>query len=177
MASKYSRKKTDAEANAYKKSVKRSPLKLEGTVDMRSANLVGSNEIGEQDVSDEGIREARLSLWTRIKRHIKEHAIETGLSIVVTVLIAVVSWSVTTLIDLKVDCAVFETKLGIISEQIKDLDTDDVTRELLDLQLDALRQELSYGREIDRVKIENRIDLIEQQIALIQGTVYQSTKK
>ena len=46
-----------------------------------------------------------------------------------------------------------------------------MTRELLNIQLDALKQELSYEQEIDRIEIENRIRLLEQQIALVQESI------
>ena len=83
------------------------------------------------------------------------------------------------LIDLKVDGAILATKLDTVSTQIESLDTDNVTRELLNIQLDALKKELSYEAEIDWIEIENRISLLEQQIALVQESIQkeEQTKK
>lgn len=87
------------------------------------------------------------------------------------ILAALIGWYGVTLIELKVDCAVLETKLDRVSAQIESLDTDNVTREVLNIQLDALKQELSYEQEINRIEIENRIGLLEQQIALVQESI------
>lgn len=49
---------------------------------------------------------------------------------------------------------------GIIAENI--------TREILELQLNALRQELLSGSTLQAANLSNRIDLLERQIELLQ---------
>lgn len=176
MANNNGRKKTKAEVKEYKNAVKLSVTALESTIDTRNANLVGSDEFSVPDFSDDTPKEARLPWRIRVKRFIKKHTFEVGLSVAVTILTALVGWYGVTLIDLKVDCAVLETKLDTVSSQIESLDTDNVTRELLNIQLDALKQELSYEQEIDRIEIENRIGLLEQQIALVQESVHKESQ-
>ena len=77
-------------------------------------------------------------------------------------------WYAKTLIDLKIDCAVFENRISSIEEEIDKLDTDYVTREILYLQLDALKQELLSTSALQRAELNNRIDLIERQIEILQ---------
>ncbi len=176
MANNNGRKKTKAEVKEYKNAVKLSVPALESTIDTRNANLVGSDELSVPDFSDDTEKEARLPWRIRVKRFIKKHTFEVGLSLAVTILTALVGWYGLTLIDLKVDCAVLETQLDTVSTQIERLDTDNVTRELLNIQLDALKKELSYEQEIDRIEIENRIGLLEQQIALVQESVQKESQ-
>lgn len=171
MANNSGRKKTKVEVREYKNAVKLLAGTLESTIGTRNANLVGSDELSVPDFPDDTSTEVRLPWRTRVKRFIRKHTFEVGLSIAVTILAALIGWYGATLIDLKVDCAVLETKLNAVSAQIDSLDTDNVTRELLNIQLDALKQELSYEQEIDRIEIENRIRLLEQQIALVQESI------
>lgn len=171
MASNSGRKKTKAEVKEYKNAVKLSVTALESTIDTRNANLVGSDELSVPDFPDDTAKEARLPWRIRVKRFIKKHTFEIGLSVVVTILTALVGWYGSMLIDLKVDGAILATKLDTVSTQIESLDTDNVTRELLNIQLDALKKELSYEVEIDWIEIENRISLLEQQIALVQESI------
>lgn len=176
MANNNVRKKTKAEVKNYRNAVKLSVTALESTIDTRNANLVGSDELSVPDFSDGTPEEARLPLRIRAKRFIKKHIFEVGLSVAVTILTALVGWYGATLIDLKVDCAVLEAKLDTVSTQIESLDTDNVTRELLNIQLDTLKKELSYEQEINRIEIENRIDLLEQQIALVQESIQKESQ-
>ena len=177
MANNNGRKKTRAEVKEYKNAVKLWTTALESTIDTRNANLVGSDELSAPDFSDDTAKEARLPLRRRVKRFIKKYTFEVGLSVVVTVLTALAGWYSLTLLDLKVDSAVLATKLDTVSTQIESLDTDNVTRELLNIQLNALEKELSYELEIDRIEIENRIGLLEQQIALIQSSIQNETQQ
>ena len=167
MANNNGRKKTKAEVREYKNAVKLSAGTLKSTIDTRNTNLVGSDELSVPDFSDDTSTEARLPWRTRVKRFIRKHTFEVGLAI----LAALIGWYGVTLFELKVDCAVLETKLDRVSAQIESLDTDNVTREVLNIQLDALKQELSYEQEINRIEIENRIGLLEQQIALVQESI------
>ena len=177
MANNNGRKKTRAEVKEYKNAVKLWTTALESTIDTRNANLVGSDELCAPDFLDDTAKEARLPLRRRVKRFIKKYTFEVGLSVVVTVLTALAGWYSLTLLDLKVDSAVLATKLDTVSTQIESLDTDNVTRELLNIQLNALEKELSYELEIDRIEIENRIGLLEQQIALIQSSIQNETQQ
>ena len=73
-----------------------------------------------------------------------------------------------TLIGLKIECAVCENRLSAIEEDIGKLNTDQITREILNLQLDALRQELNSASALQTTELKNRIDLLERQIELLQ---------
>ena len=77
-------------------------------------------------------------------------------------------WYAKTLIDLKIECAVCENRLSAIEEDIGKLNTDQITREILNLQLDALRQELNSVSALQTTELNNRIDLLERQIELLQ---------
>lgn len=90
------------------------------------------------------------------------------LSVVLTIVVAVGGWYAKTLIDLKIECAVCENRLSAIEEDIDKLNTDQITREILNLQLDALRQELNSASALQTTELKNRIDLLERQIELLQ---------
>ena len=68
----------------------------------------------------------------------------------------------------KIECAVCENRLSAIEEDIGKLNTDQITREILNLQLDALRQELNSASALQTTELKNRIDLLERQIELLQ---------
>lgn len=165
------RKKSRAEVKEYRKAVKSAPVSLTGTIDTYNSNLAGSNELSDPNSVDESeaLSSGRLPIRTRIRRFAKKYTFEVISSFIIAVLVALVGWYGITLINLKIDYAVFSTKLEDIDSQIEDLEVDSVTREILDIQLDALEQEILHGQEISKIEIENRIDLIERQIALIQN--------
>lgn len=102
------------------------------------------------------------------KRFFKKHIFESILSVVLTIVVAVGGWYAKTLIDLKIECAVCENRLSAIEEDIDKLNTDQITREILNLQLDALRQELNSASALQTTELKNRIDLLERQIELLQ---------
>ena len=88
--------------------------------------------------------------------------------ICMAIIVALAGWYAKTLIDLKIDCAVFESRLSSIEERIDELDADNITREILELQLNALKQELLSGSTLQAANLSNRIDLLERQIELLQ---------
>lgn len=161
-------KKSKDAARAYKQNIKSAVIPPEGTVDSSNFNLMGSNEFGNPDIS-EVPKIAPLSWKIRAKRFIKKHTFETGLSIAVAILVAVVGWYGKTLIDLRVSHAVLETRINSLTTKIDNLDTNHITRELLTIQLEALRQELLQSQTIEKTEIEGRIALIEQQITFVQA--------
>ena len=62
----------------------------------------------------------------------------------------------------------FERRLLVIEAEVDDLDSDGVTREILQLQLEALRQEVRNTSILQLSEINNRIDLLERQIELLR---------
>lgn len=113
-------------------------------------------------------QEAKIPFGLRAKRFFKKHIFESILSVVLTIVVAVGGWYAKTLIDLKIECAVCENRLSAIEEDIDKLNTDQITREILNLQLDALRQELNSASALQTTELKNRIDLLERQIELLQ---------
>ena len=168
MASTNGRKKSKVELQAYKKSVKSSALILDSTVGIRNNNLTGSAEIHKEMPQDAFVQETKIPFGLRAKRFLKNHIFESILSVVLTIVVAVGGWYAKTLIDLKIECAVCENRLSAIEEDIGKLNTDQVTREILILQLDALRQELNSASTLQTTELNNRIDLLERQIELLQ---------
>ncbi len=168
MASTNGRKKNKVEVQAYKRGVKSGAFILDSTVGMRNSNLAGSAEIHEEMSQDAFVQETKIPFGLRAKRFLKKHTFEAILSVVVSVVVAVGGWYAKTLIDLKIECAVCENRLSAIEEDIGKLNTDQITREILNLQLDALRQELNSASALQTTELKNRIDLLERQIELLQ---------
>lgn len=69
---------------------------------------------------------------------------------------------------MKVDYAVLHTKVKTIEKTLNELETDTITKKLLDLHLDSLKQELNNATDLSYIEIDARIDLHEQQIDFIK---------
>ncbi len=168
MASTNGRKKSKNEVQTYKQGIKSGGMVLESTVGMRTNNLTGSAEIYREMPQDASVQETTIPFCLRAKRFIKQHLFESIFTAVLTIIVAVGGWYTKTLIELKIECAVYENRLSTIEEEIDKLNTDQVTREILNLQLDALKQELNSTSALQTTELKNRIDLLERQIELLQ---------
>ena len=69
---------------------------------------------------------------------------------------------------MKVDYAVLLTRVKTIEKTLNELETDTITKKLLDLQLDSIKQELNNVTDLSYMEIDARIDLLEQQIDFIK---------
>lgn len=168
MASSKERKKNKSEVRAYKESLKSSDKPLESTATFRNDNLTGSAELQCGMYPEDTTQEVHTSFRVRAKRFVKRHAFEVGLSLIVAIIIALASWCIGTIIDLKMSHVDFERRLLVIEAEVDDLDSDSVTREILQLQLEALRQEVRNTSILQLSEINNRIDLLERQIELLR---------
>ena len=168
MVSANGRKKSESEVQAYKQGVKSGSMLLDSTIGMRNNNLTGSAEIHEEMPQDSFTQETKIPIALRAKRFIKNHIFESILSVILSIVLAVGGWCAKTLIDLKIEYAVCENRLSAIEKDIDKLNTDQVTREILNLQLDALSQELNTSSILQTTELNNRIDLLECQIELLQ---------
>lgn len=157
------RKKTRKEVSEYKNYVKHDVHDQQGTVTIDNDNLRGSNEMDRSSVL--ATNEPIIPLHYRIKKFIKNHTFE---SIIVTLLCAFFMWGAKTVLDLKVDVAVIQTRLGHLEEQVDGLDADSATREIIDLQIEAVKKDLSNTFGLEIAQIESQLDLIEQQIEYIE---------
>lgn len=171
MASNNGRRKTQAEVKAYKNAVKVLSAPIDGTYDVPNMNLEGSNEVRDRDFPADTPEVPQIPWRLRAKRFLKKNTYEVVVGVVVGVLAALVAWYGATLIDLKIDSAVLESRLNDVDKQIEDLDADAVTHELLDLQLDALKNDISHDHDLDLIELERRIDLLEQQITLVRESL------
>lgn len=168
MASSKERKKNKSEVRAYKESLKSSDKPLESTATFRNDNLTGSAELQCGMYPEDTTQEVRTSFYVRAKRFIKSHAFEVGLSLAVAIIIALASWCISTIIDLKMSHVDFKRRLLVIEDEVDDLDSDGVTREILELQLEALRQEVRNTSILQLSELNNRIDLLERQVELLR---------
>ena len=162
------RKKNKDEVSAYKRSIRSNSAFLESTVGIRNSNLTGSAEAYNEMSLEDSQQEIQIPFRIRAKRFLKNHIFESILSLIVSLIVILAGWYAKTLIDLKIEYAVFENRLTSIEDQIDDLSIDNVTREILTLQVDALRQELLSDSALQKSEIDNRIDLLEQQIDILQ---------
>ena len=135
---------------------------------VKKPNLSGSAEANNIAFLDSSTQSAKISFRLRAKRFFKTHIFESVLGALMAIIVALAGWYAKTLIDLKIDCAVFESRLSSIEERIDELDADNITREILELQLNALKQELLSGSTLQAANLSNRIDLLERQIELLQ---------
>lgn len=113
--------------------------------------------------------EARnTSILIKIRHFFKKYLGHILVSVFGLVIGTALLWYAKTLITLKVDYSVIDTKLLNLTTQVDNLCADNVTQELLNIQIEALRVELSSAQNLDRAEIENRINILEQQIAYLQ---------
>ena len=168
MANNKKEKKTAAQAQEYKAALKMPKVPSEGTMALNNSNLLGSNEIVPGDELGVSTEKVEVPIGLRIKRWATKHVSAIIVGVVIAVLGAVVCWCGTTLIDMKVDYAVLSSKISELSEQVDRLNTDSVAKDLLTLQIGALKEELSFAHNIDKAEIEKRLALLEQQIAFLQ---------
>lgn len=160
-------KKTHEEAIAYKSFVKNTTECQQDTININNDNLRGSDQIRD----DFGIStQEPLVTWNyKLKRFIRRHLFETIISIVATLFCVFIAWSANTMIQMKVNVAVIQTELEYLEKEVEDLDVDAIDKNVIDLQIEAIRNELSTSINIKTNEIQTQINLIEQQIKHLEG--------
>ena len=157
------KKKSRKEVSAYKNLVKCGIPPQEGTVAVDNYNLRGSGDI---DSSDElSMSKPKIPVWYRVKKFIKGHVFE---SIILTLLCAFLVWGAGTIIELKVNIAIIETRVEYIDQKIEGLDSNFAAKDIIDLQLDAVKEELSNTFNLKIAEINSQLDLIEQQLEYVE---------
>lgn len=160
-------KKNYREVHAYKKSIKNDDQPLDGTIELNNTNLIGSEEVHESVISGLNASEDEISIFVKIKRYIRKHTFDTIISFILAVVVALVGWYGKTMIDIKIECAVFENQLVAIEKRIDSLEDNSVTKELLNLQVEAIRKDLENYRLHNSSDLNRRIELIEKEIEII----------
>ena len=111
----------------------------------------------------------KASLWYKFKKLVREHVFETVISIITAIIIGIGTWYGATLIQMKIDVAVLDARLSVLEDQIGDLSVNTVTKEIFELQVEAIKKELTSDSALRNTEIEAQIALLEQQIEFIRN--------
>ena len=160
---KQGKKKTRNEVKAYKAYVKYDTHDQRDTVALDNDNLRGSDQIDNNIYLP---AEDPIVPWHyKLKKILKKHQFET---IIVTLLCAFICWGTAAIIQIKVDTAVIQTRLDYLEKQVEALDTDNTAKEIIDLQIEAVKKDITNAMALEISDIESQLDLIEQQIEYIE---------
>ncbi len=116
------------------------------------------------DTLDSNAETVHIPIATSVKRFLRKNKDD----IIIALMALVLAGGVKTLITLNVNYSVIETKLDNLCAQVEELSADSVTQEMLNIQIEALRLELSSAQNLNRTEIDNRINILEQQIAFLK---------
>lgn len=159
------KKKSPAEVNAYKNFIKSGDQTSQDTAEIYNANLIGSDQLEENRNSP--AEEPAFHRGVVLRKFLKRHIFEVFISILCSAFLALLGWYGATLIQAKIDIAILDVEIEAISVQVDSLSVDAVTKEILELQLEALKQQISGTLGINNAEIAARLDLIEQQLTYI----------
>ena len=156
--------KSRREASVYKQGV-RSKRGYQNTNTMEPfRGLQGSNEdfysYDMPPTNNDAVGVKRL----KVKKFIKEHIFEEIIAIVVTIAIGIASWTLTNVIQLKEQVAVFTYRIEQAETQLEEINNDFVTKEYLLQELQILKLQLEKVNGENISEIETQIKLIEKQI-------------
>ena len=169
------KKKTPAQANQYNNELGSRTTQIENTYGTDSHSyLCGTDEPMER--RDDAEKPKPKKLRYKIGDWFKENIVATLVGACITAFIGFIFWGV---IDLKADMKVVDTKISNLQEDVDKLATDSVSKEILDLQINALKDSLEAGWLIDRKELENQIELIRQQVKFVEEKLddYKDDKK
>lgn len=160
---KQGKKKTKKEVQAYKAFVKQDLHDQQDTVSLDNINLRGSDQI------DDDIHlptdKPNIPLSYKLKKFFKKYAFE---SIIVTLVCGFLAWGGSAIVQMKIDVAVVQTQLDHLKDKVDGLDADATTKEIIDLQIESIKKDLSGSFDLKIASIESQLDLIEQQIEYIE---------
>lgn len=160
---KQGKKKTKKEVQAYKAFVKHDLHDQQDTVSIENINLRGSDQI-DADIHLPTDK-PNIPLSYKIKKFLKKYAFET---IIVTLFCGFLAWGGSAIIQMQIDVAVVQTQLEHLKEKVDGLDADATTKEIIDLQIESIRNDLSASFNLKIASIESQLELIEQQIEYIE---------
>lgn len=160
---KQGKRKTRDEVKTYKAYVKYDTHDQQDTVILDNDNLRGSDQI---DSNIFLAAEDPVIPWHyKLRKFLKKHQFE---AIVVPLLCAFITWGAATIIQVKVDVAVIQTRLDYLEKQVEALDADDVAKEIIDLQIESIKKDLTNAMALEIADIKSQLDLIEQQIEYLE---------
>lgn len=168
-------KKTAAQANKCNNELGSRTTQIENTYGTDSHSyLCGTDEPMER--RDDAEKPKPKKLRYKVGDWFKENIVTALVGAGITAIIGFVFWGV---IDLKADMKVVDTKITGLQEDVDKLATDSVSKEILDLQIKALKDSLEARWLIDGKELENQIELIRQQIEFVEEKLadYEENKK
>lgn len=168
-----SKKRTHANKNQNQSRQYKQALKTiqgcQSTDDNENFSLLQRSDEGY--VRDNNVQKDNLVSGVKrqkIKRFFKNHLFETCISLVLTIIVSIAGWTIANLISVKEDLAVFSYRIEKIEENLKDIETDSVTKEFLEQEIKILKLEIESASAKDIAKLELRINLLESQLANLQ---------
>lgn len=154
----------------YKQSLKTN-YNCKSTDDYENFSLLqGSNDDNNQSDNVQNNKNVAKGIKRqKLKKFLKEHVFETIVSIVLAIVVSIASWMITNLISVKEELAVFSYRVDKIEEDILDIETDMVTKEFLEKELQIIKLEIETASEKDLAQLELRISLLENQLANLKN--------
>jgi hypothetical protein len=168
------RKKSQSQANNLSKALRHDTNNINITYDSIQSDMMAGSD--QPNLQNNNAKESPKPKKVRYKvtDFFKEHGIEF---LIGTVAFSFVCWVIPNMFDLKSDSRLYDNSLNIIREDIDKIEasmdsinTDYVTKELLKIQLDSVKESITDNANINRLEIENSINLIEKQIEYIQNS-------
>jgi hypothetical protein len=168
----YKQKKTMPQVNEYKRFVSDSTVKIIETSDENiNPRLIGSDELSPEGYYKpaQSDRVAKVPLKYLFYDWIKKDGISFFVG---TILLGFFTWGATSIIsiDKKLESAtaVYELRISKAEEQLSSLQTFAITKEILELQIQALRSDIEKNEGVKTSEIDSRISVIEKQIQYIE---------
>lgn len=156
-------KKSSVEARFYKDSVQEKRSILPPTDKQPSGSLNGSDEpiYGEVDVyNDVGVRERNrfLKALDSCIVYARKNLVGVVLGLIVTFFITYTFINIYTYTK---DVAILSTRVENLNKMFEKLDNNKVNKDVIDIELNQIRSDLTNGQVIEIKDIENRINLLE----------------
>lgn len=162
---KTSRCKNTLEKNNYKDFIKYSKISPDDTAGVINPNLIGSNILNnDNDKYNLNQKPVPAPVKVTFKKWFSEYKFEI---IIISIIIPMVFLIINIVMGLQTNIAISTVKIDQLKETVQTLTTDNVTKEMLNLQLDSLKRELKNEMKMNDNEFENRLDIIEKQIEKI----------
>ena len=170
----YGRKKTPDEANRYNKILENRTAVIENTYISDSHSYLNGTEENMAMSDGTGQKPKPKKWYYAFGDWIKKNIV---LAIAIPVLLAFAGYVFLGVIDSKSDIRVINFQITEIQKDIESLAADSVSKEIMEMQLSALRSSLDDKIVINSKDIELQIELIKQQIEFIKTNNNQADEK
>lgn len=169
MGAKQNRVKTRKEASAYKQSVRSKRGYQNTNTQDPFRSLQGSDDDNyDYDMPQEEDKVVGVKRL-KFKKFIKEHIFEEIIATLVAIFLAISSWALVNVIQLREQVAVFSYRIEYAESKLTEINNNSVTKDYLSQELQILKLQLEKANNNDLAEIEAQIKLIEKQIEILSN--------